>query len=57
MVGLSNSFQSLKAFFSMRWGRLKKLKLYTMKEREKISAFLWKDTEFEGKLTFHGTKN
>jgi len=26
-----------------------------MKEREKISAFLWKDTEFEGKLTFHGT--
>lgn len=55
MVGLSNSFQSLKAFFSMIWSRLKKSMLYTMKERENISSFLWNGAEFEGKLTLHGT--
>jgi len=55
MVGLSNSFQSLKAFFVMRWSRLKKSILCAMTEREKISTFLCDDTEFEGKLTFHGT--
>jgi cytoskeletal protein CcmA (bactofilin family) len=26
---------------------------YTMKEREKIRTFLGKDTQFEGRLTFH----
>lgn len=53
MVGLSHSFQSSKALFSMKWSHLKKLMFYTMKEREKISAFLAKGTQFEGRLTFY----
>ena len=53
MVGLFHSFQSSKALFSMKWSHLKKLMFYTMKEREKISAFLRKGTQFEGSLTFH----
>ncbi len=32
----------------------KKSRFNTMKERDKVITFLGKDTEFEGKLTFHG---